>query len=88
MPQNLIRPKLEALRSELDSDAQALQTDSVVSLRRKLDDLIRDLDEADAESLPHRVKAIQDHVADLEISHPKVTSALNQVSHLLSSLGI
>jgi len=88
MPRNALKDSIEELRNEVDSSITSQSETSLVDIRRKLDALIAQIDETEDVKLREGISGVQSSVSELEVSHPKITSALNQVMHLLSSMGI
>jgi hypothetical protein len=88
MPRKALKSSLEDLRNEVDAALQTQHAGSLKEVRARIDAIMHDLDATEDESIKAEVHGLQDAVSELEVSHPRITSALNQVMHLLSSLGI
>ncbi|MEQ9825120.1 MAG: DUF4404 family protein [Puniceicoccaceae bacterium] len=88
MPRKALKSSLEDLRNEVDAALQAQDAVALKEVRARLDVIMEDIDGTADESIKAEVHGIQDAVSELEVTHPRITSALNQVMHLLSSLGI
>lgn len=88
MPRKALKSSLEDLRNEVDAALQAQDAVALKEVRARLDVIMEDIDDTADESIKAEVHGIQDAVSELEVTHPRITSALNQVMHLLSSLGI
>lgn len=88
MPRKALKSSLEDLRNEVDAALQAQDAVALKEVRARLDAIMEDIDDTADESIKAEVHGLQDAVSELEVSHPRITHALNQVMHLLSSLGI
>jgi 50S ribosomal subunit-associated GTPase HflX len=88
MPRKALKESLQELREEVDLALKEPATDGLQEVRRKLDSILEEVDASEAASLEDGIHAVKDTIAELETSHPRITSALNQVMHLLSSVGI
>jgi len=88
MPRKVLKTSLEELKKEVNEAIQDRSESSLEEVRVKLDAILDDIDELADESIKEDVKRIDESLSELEVSHPKITNALNQVMHLLSSVGI
>jgi len=88
MPRKELKTSLKELRKEIDAAIADHSESSLQEVRSKLDAILSDIDETADDSIKAGVSGIDESLSELEVSHPKITSALNQVMHLLSSIGI
>ena len=88
MARKVLKTSLEELKKEVNEAIQDRTESSLEEVRVKLDAILDGIDELADESIKEDVKGIDDSLSELEVSHPKITNALNQVMHLLSSVGI
>jgi uncharacterized coiled-coil DUF342 family protein len=86
MPKRQIKSALESLHEELGSATE--NPASIAEIREKIGSMIAVVEDESNESLMERVAQIQETVSEVEVSHPKITATINQVMHLLSSMGI
>lgn len=88
MPRKALKESLEDLRKEVEEAISDKTEASLLDVQSTLDSILSRIDETEDDSLKEGMSRVQDNLFELEVSHPKVTSALNQVMHLLSSMGI
>lgn len=88
MPRNAIKASLLELKENLKDVAASGVFPEIDELDSRLGLIIDEIEDSSDDSLKERVGSIQTSVSDLELSHPKTTSTLNQIMNLLSSLGI
>ena len=88
MPRKELKTSLEELQKEVDEALADKSERSLLEVREKLESIVAEIDETADDSLKNGLSGVKDSLSELEVSHPKITSAANQVMHLLSSMGI
>lgn len=88
MPRNQIKTTLQEIKDEIAGISDSEKKTELESLEKKLDVVMAQMDATEDSSLKELFNDVEDSVSELEVSHPRITSALNQVMSLLSSLGI
>lgn len=88
MPRNAIKASLLELKENLKDVAASGVFPDIEELDSRLGLIIDDIEDSSDDSLKEGIGSIQASVSGLELSHPKITSTLNQIMNMLSSLGI
>lgn len=88
MPRNALKASLLDLKEDLKEVVSTGVFPELDDVDSKLDSIIADVDSTSDAALKEVVGGIHQNVSELEISHPRATSTLNQIMQLLSSLGI
>ncbi|MBV1915391.1 MAG: DUF4404 family protein [Pseudomonadales bacterium] len=78
--------KLQSLVSQLNSESKKLEGIDQ-GAEQKLETLIRDM-EQDLQSPDQVATGIQNVIAEFEVTHPRITAILEEMTVLLGNMGI
>ena len=88
MPRKEIKASLLELKEKLKDLIESGKSPELEEMKQKLDTVLDDIDDWTDDSLKEVVSGVKESIAEMEGSHPSITSTLNQLMNMLSNLGI
>ena len=88
MPRKEIKASLLELNKKLKDMVDSGKSPELEEIKQKLDNVLDEIDDWTDDSLKEVVGGVKESIAEMEGSHPSITSTLNQLMNMLSNLGI